>query len=89
MDEITNREDFYNRVIVLLEQARNRVKSAIDTTMVYSYYEIGRMIIEEEQNGSSRAECVWRFGVKGWIRRKMKSCRFLGKMLFYASCGKH
>ena len=56
MDEITNREDFYNRVILLLEQARNRVRSTIDTTMVYSYYEIGKMIIEEEQNGSSRAE---------------------------------
>ena len=56
MDKITNHEEFYNRVILLLEQARSRVKSTIDTTMVYSYYEIGRMIIEEEQNGSSRAE---------------------------------
>lgn len=29
---------------------------AVNIAMVYSYYEVGRMIIEEEQNGEQRAE---------------------------------
>lgn len=30
-------------------------KTAVNLTMVYAYFEIGRMIIEEEQNGKNRA----------------------------------
>ena len=29
---------------------------ALNISMVYSYYEVGRMIVEEEQNGEQRAE---------------------------------
>lgn len=47
---------FLNQIDILLQNARNSVKTAVNLTMVYTYYDIGRMIIEEEQNGVNRAE---------------------------------
>ncbi len=40
----------------LLENARKQVVQNINTTMVYTYFEIGRVIVEYEQNGQKRAE---------------------------------
>ncbi len=48
--------EFYERIVELLKQARNSVVRTINKTMVYTYYEIGRIIVEEEQKGKSRAE---------------------------------
>ena len=48
--------DFFDRVLKKLENARNQAKMALNVSMVYSYYEVGRMIVEEEQNGEQRAE---------------------------------
>ena len=48
--------EFYNKIVELLKQARNSVVRTINKTMVYTYYEIGRIIVEEEQKGKSRAE---------------------------------
>lgn len=54
MDNIQN-ETFYNSVIELFQNAKKNLSVAVNTTMVYSYYEAGRMIIEEEQDGKERA----------------------------------
>lgn len=48
---------FLNKVSLLIEEAKKNVKTAVNIAMVYTYFEIGRMIIEEEQNGDNRAEC--------------------------------
>lgn len=48
--------DFYNKIVELLNNARNKVVQTVNTTMVYTYFEIGRIIIEEEQNGKERAQ---------------------------------
>lgn len=40
----------------LLVEARKRVLQTVNHTMVLTYFEIGRMIIEEEQNGKERAD---------------------------------
>lgn len=40
----------------LLHQARNSVYQTINTTMTQTYWEIGRRIVEEEQNGETRAQ---------------------------------
>ncbi|MCT4263306.1 DUF1016 domain-containing protein [Elizabethkingia anophelis] len=40
----------------LLNEARKKVILAVNNTMVLTYFEIGRMIIEEEQNGKERAD---------------------------------
>lgn len=42
-------------VATILERARMRVQNAVNVSMVYAYYEIGRMIVEEEQQGENRA----------------------------------
>lgn len=48
--------DFYNRVVELLKEARKSVIQTVNKTMVYTYFEIGRIIVEEEQKGKARAE---------------------------------
>jgi hypothetical protein len=48
--------DFFDNVAKLIEQARAYVGRAADLTMCVTYFEIGRMIVEEEQNGKARAE---------------------------------
>jgi len=47
---------FFKKIGSVLENARKHTKTAINLAMVYTYFEIGRMIVEEEQNGSDRAE---------------------------------
>ena len=53
--ELENRK-IYSEVIDLLKNAREKIIKTIDNTMTYTYYEIGRRIVEEEQNGEGRAE---------------------------------
>jgi len=48
--------DFYKKVADLLKEARKNVVQTVNKTMVYTYFEIGRMIVEEEQYGKERAE---------------------------------
>ena len=48
-------EDFLQSVADVLERARKNAKAAIDLSMVYAYFETGRLIVEEEQSGSQRA----------------------------------
>jgi|GEM_PF-967468 len=48
--------EFLRRIGMILEKARQNVKTAVNLNMVYTYYEIGRQIVEEEQNGKGRAE---------------------------------
>ena len=47
---------FLDKVSMVVEEARKNVKTAVNIMMVYTYFEIGRMIVEEEQSGSNRAE---------------------------------
>ena len=46
---------FLKSIADVLENARKNAKTAVNFTMVYAYFEIGRMIVEEEQNGKNRA----------------------------------
>ncbi|MFA7446250.1 MAG: PDDEXK nuclease domain-containing protein [Flavobacteriaceae bacterium] len=47
---------FFSQIVDLLQSARSNVVRTINQTMVMTYFEIGRMIVEEEQNGKDRAE---------------------------------
>ncbi len=49
-------QEFLYSVGTLIENARTNAKAAIDLSMVYAYFEVGRMIVEEEQKGEERAE---------------------------------
>jgi predicted nuclease of restriction endonuclease-like (RecB) superfamily len=48
--------NFYNKIAELLKNARSKVVQTVNKTMVYTYFEIGRTIVEEEQKGKERAE---------------------------------
>lgn len=50
------KQSLAQRVIALIELARQKVGTAVDIAHVYTNYEIGRMIVEEEQGGKSRAD---------------------------------
>ena len=45
-----------NDIAHIVEQARQRVRTAVNTAMVYAYFEIGRHIVNFEQQGDTRAE---------------------------------
>ncbi|WP_395053646.1 YhcG family protein [Flavobacterium sp.] len=53
--ELQNKE-LFQQVVVLLQNARQQVLRTVNSTMTFTYFEIGRMIVEEEQNGKERAE---------------------------------
>ena len=48
--------DFFENVAHIIEKARRFVGRTADLTMCVTYFEIGRMIVEEEQGGNARAE---------------------------------
>lgn len=48
--------DLFEKVAALIEESRKRVATAVNTEMVYTHYEIGRYIVEDEQNGEARAK---------------------------------
>lgn len=55
MKNIEKSNRFYDEIKALLHHARSHIYSTINTTMTQTYWEIGKRIIEEEQQGESRA----------------------------------
>lgn len=49
-------DSLFNKVSSLIEQGRMRVAAAMNVAEVYTKYQIGRYIVEEEQSGNKRAE---------------------------------
>ena len=49
-------EKLYTQIGELLSLARRKVVNQVNQTMVFTYYEIGRIIVENEQGGKERAE---------------------------------
>jgi len=39
----------------IIEQARQRVYQTVNSEMVHAYWHIGRLIVEDEQQGQQRA----------------------------------
>lgn len=56
MTKEVSHSDFHSQVVQLLKSARQRVVQAVNHTMVLTYLEVGKMIVEEQQNGKDRAE---------------------------------
>lgn len=55
MSNLQSQELLLN-ISALLDNARKKVVSTVNQTMVITYFEIGRMIVEDEQKGKNRAE---------------------------------
>jgi len=51
-----NDNQLFGKVAELIELARRKVATTVNLTMVHTYFEIGRMIVEDEQQGKERAE---------------------------------
>ena len=92
--------EFLRRIGMILEKARQNIKTAVNLNMVYTYYEIGRQIVEEEQNGKDRAEygkrilaelsayLTERFG-KGYSIDNLKLMRKFCRIYSADQIGKH
>src|SRR3989304_8931114 len=50
------RSEFYKSVAEILRTARSNAYRAVNFTMVEAYWNVGQMIVEEEQKGEKRAE---------------------------------
>lgn len=48
-------ETLSGRVALLVSEAHTKVAVSVNRTLVYTYYEIGRYIVEDEQNGRDKA----------------------------------
>jgi len=92
------KSDLADRVIALVEEARKRVATVANVALVYTYYEVGRMIVEDEQGGKKRAaygkaqlamlsrKLTARFG-KGWSPTNLEYMRKFFKVYSVPSGG--
>ena len=53
---LNKKTSLYNKIASILEESRKFVATTVNTAMVQTYFEIGRLIVEEEQHGNIRAE---------------------------------
>lgn len=49
-------KDFYSNIKELMDNARNRVAREVNNILIQTYWKIGRIIVEEEQGNTDRAE---------------------------------
>ncbi len=79
MNEIINSNDNYEKLIRSIEEmvynAKSKIAKSINTTMVETYWNIGKYIIEYEQNGNIKAE----YGKKLLLRLSKDLTIRLGK----------
>lgn len=54
MNKISS-DTLFNQISQLIQQARQKLQRSVNTVMVQTYWQIGRLIIEHEQQGESRA----------------------------------
>lgn len=55
-DDLTTAMDIYSEIKNMLLSSRNQAYNAVNFAMVQTYWQIGRIIVEHEQDGSLRAE---------------------------------
>ena len=57
MNRLTkNTENFYDKIAELLKSAREIVIKSVNHTMVITYFEIGKLIVKQEQKGEEKAK---------------------------------
>lgn len=81
-----NIDALFERISAIIEESRKRVATAVNIAEVYTKYEIGRHIVEDEQEGKARAaygkqvlpilsqKLTDKFG-SGWSLETLKSAR--------------
>lgn len=93
MNELSPQTKLFDNIALIIEQARQRVRTAVNTAMVYAYFEIGRHIVEHEQKGDTRAEygkallkelsvkLTARFG-EGWGVTQLRNIRIFYQLYY-------
>lgn len=56
MDKNLKETNLYSEIKQILENARKQAYKSVNSTMVQAYWNIGKLIIEEEQKGESKAK---------------------------------
>lgn len=64
MSKIPANRNLFLSVKILIEQAQTHIVRNVNTTILLTYFEIGRMVVEDEQGGNKRAD---------YARRVLKS----------------
>ncbi len=54
--KLKKKDNLYDAIRQVLETARQSAYRAVNFAMVQAYWQVGRLIVEDEQNGSRRAE---------------------------------
>lgn len=79
-------DTLFEKVSILIDQSRKQIKTAVNLSMVYTYYGIGQYIVEDEQQGNYRAEygkkvlselsdkLTRKYG-NGWSEETLTRCR--------------
>jgi hypothetical protein len=75
-----NLDRIYGEIRQILAPARLRAWQAINTAMVTAYWEIGRVIVQEEQRGAARAEYEAEAVSARWSTREL-ACQ-INSLLF-------
>ncbi len=55
MSDAPAKSDLYEQIRCLILAAQNQVRLSVNSAMVSTYWEIGRIIVEDEQAGGRRA----------------------------------
>ncbi|QBC45920.1 PDDEXK nuclease domain-containing protein [Iodobacter fluviatilis] len=55
MNKLPQQDALFQQVSQLIQQARHQIQRSVNTAMVQTYWQIGNLIIEHEQQGESRA----------------------------------
>lgn len=55
VDNVKTIHAVYNKIAEVLQQARSKAYTAVNVAMIEAYWNIGRIIVEEEQQGKNRA----------------------------------
>jgi predicted nuclease of restriction endonuclease-like (RecB) superfamily len=58
MNQITSKQDskIFSQIKELLQSAKSKIATSINTYMVQTYFEVGKIIVEHEQEGKEKAE---------------------------------
>ena len=56
MNKTISRKELFQSIKILIQQAQQLIVRNVNTTMLVTYFEIGKMIVEDEQQGRHRAE---------------------------------
>lgn len=54
--DIEKYNNLFNKISKLINEAKINVKKTVNSTMVITYWNIGKLIVEDESDGNTRAE---------------------------------